>query len=267
MKTPVTYYGGKQTMLQHILPLIPKHSRYSESFCGGAAVLFAKEPCDSEVINDLNGELINFYWMAQVYYSDLKAYIDKSLHSRDIHSHAKHINTHPSFFSPVERAWAVWVLSKLSYSSKLDGSFGYDFSGGMPKKLSGAKDNFTELLCKRLERVTIENRNALDVIETYDSLDAFHFVDPPYINSNCGHYEGMFNHNSMMMLLELLSSIKGKFMLTMFPYNAIEEKALKEGWIINRVERTISASKTTRRKQEEWMVCNYQAPNEPLKLF
>lgn len=23
MKTPITYYGGKQTMLKHILPLIP----------------------------------------------------------------------------------------------------------------------------------------------------------------------------------------------------------------------------------------------------
>ena len=44
MKTPITYYGGKQTMLKHILPLIPDHSVYTEAFCGGASVLFAKEP-------------------------------------------------------------------------------------------------------------------------------------------------------------------------------------------------------------------------------
>ena len=45
MKTPISYYGGKQTMLKHILPLIPDHKLYTEAFCGGAAVLFAKKPC------------------------------------------------------------------------------------------------------------------------------------------------------------------------------------------------------------------------------
>lgn len=38
MRTPISYYGGKQTMLKHILPLIPPHHIYTEAFCGGAAV-------------------------------------------------------------------------------------------------------------------------------------------------------------------------------------------------------------------------------------
>ena len=79
----------------------------------------------------------------------------------------------------------------------MDGSFGYDFGGGMPKKLRNAKDEFTEWLCSRLDNVTIENRDALDVISTYDSPDTFHFVDPPYINSDCGHYEGTFDEYCM----------------------------------------------------------------------
>ena len=130
--------------------------------------------------------------------------------------------------------------------------------GGMPKKLRNAKDEFTEWLCARLDNVTIENRDALDVISTYDSPDTFHFVDPPYINSDCGHYEGTFDEYCMEKLLQLLEQVKGKFMLTMFPLPMIEEYANKNGWIIHRVERTISASKTSRRKQEEWMVCNYE---------
>ncbi len=59
MKTPISYYGGKQTMLKHILPLIPPHKLYTEAFCGGCAVLFAKPPVDCEVINDINKSLIN----------------------------------------------------------------------------------------------------------------------------------------------------------------------------------------------------------------
>ena len=121
-----------------------------------------------------------------------------------------------------------------------------------------AKDEFTERLCQRLERVTIENRNALDVIDCYDAPDTFHFVDPPYVNSDCGHYEDTFNEQNMEQLLQLLETVKGKFMLTMFPFDMIDRYARKNGWIIHRIERTISASKSNRRRQEEWMVCNYE---------
>lgn len=247
-------------MLKHILPLIPKHSVYTEAFCGGAAVLFAKQPVASEVINDINMELVNFYWCCQMYYGDLKAEIDRTLHCRDIHAHAAHINAYPQFFTPVQRAWAVWMLSKSSFASKLDGSFGYDFHGGMSKKLRNAKDSFTEELCRRLEHVTIENRDALTVIRTYDRPEAFHFVDPPYINSNCGPYSGTFNEQDLHGLLQLLETVSGKFMLTMFPHEDIESEADRNGWVIHRVERSITASKTTRRRQEEWMVCNYEIP-------
>lgn len=84
MRIPISYYGGKQTMLKHILPLIPSHKIYTEAFCGGAAVLFAKRPSEAEIINDINMELTNFYWCMQVYYSDLKHEINKTLHSRDL---------------------------------------------------------------------------------------------------------------------------------------------------------------------------------------
>lgn len=267
MKTPITYYGGKQTMLKHILPLIPPHKVYTEPFCGGAAVLFAKHPVDAEIINDIDMNLTTFYWTALMYYQELKVEISKTLHSRDMHAHAAHILQYPQFFTAAQRAWAVWAACKMGFASKMDGTFGYDFSGGMPKKIRNAKDEFTEQICSRLERVTIENRNALDVINTYDGHDAFHFVDPPYVNSDCGHYEGRFNENNLAELLELLCKIKGKFMLTMFPIHIIEEYANKQGWSIHRVERTISASKTNRRKQEEWIVCNYLTPKEAQKTL
>lgn len=206
MKTPISYYGGKQIMLKHILPLIPVHKLYTEAFCGGAAVLFAKHPVNAEIINDLNMDLTTFYWMAKVNYAELKNEIDKTLHSRDTHAHAAHILNYPQYFTQAQRAWAVWALCKMSFSSMLDGTFGYDFSGGMPKKLSNAKDDFTEHLCSRLENVTIENRDALEVISCYDNSDAFHFVDPPYINSDCGHYEGSFNEQNMEDLLKLVTT-------------------------------------------------------------
>lgn len=254
-------------MLKYILPLIPQHDTYTEAFCGGAAVLFAKPMVPSEIINDINMHLTNFYWVTKVHFEDLKKEIDKTLHSRDIHTHASHILAYPVFFTYTQRAWAVWVLSKTSFASMLDGSFGYDFGGGMPKKLRNAKSEFTKELAKRLDNVTIENRDALEVISTYDSEKAFHFVDPPYVNTSCAHYEDTFNENNLNQLLGLLEKIKGKFMLTMFPNDTIQRYAEKNGWLIHKITRTISASKENRRKQEEWMICNYEEENKQKTLF
>ena len=61
MKTLMTYYGGKQTMLCHIVPLLPVHHLYCESFFVGVAVFFAKHPSRIEVMNEKDGFVINFY--------------------------------------------------------------------------------------------------------------------------------------------------------------------------------------------------------------
>ncbi|KXB73079.1 DNA adenine methylase, partial [Porphyromonas somerae] len=170
----------------------------------GATLLFAKEPAEGEVINDINMHLVNFYNTLQLDYDALKAKIDSTLHARDMHAHASHILAYPEFFSHVDRAWAVWALSKMSFASMLDGTFGYDFSGGVAKKVRNAKEEFCQHLANRLEHVTIESRHAFEVIETYDSPETYHFVDPPYVNSDCGHYEGVFGNDDLGHLLDLL---------------------------------------------------------------
>lgn len=68
MKTPISFYGGKQKLCSLILDLIPKHILYCEPFVGGGAVFFSKEPSEAEVLNDTNSELINFYKVAQSKY-------------------------------------------------------------------------------------------------------------------------------------------------------------------------------------------------------
>jgi DNA adenine methylase len=40
--------------------MIPEHRIYCEPFYGGAAIFFAKEPAPVDIINDANGEIINF---------------------------------------------------------------------------------------------------------------------------------------------------------------------------------------------------------------
>jgi len=54
MRPPITYYGGKQSMVKEILPLIPEHNSYVEAFVGGGAIFWNKPPSKLETINDRN---------------------------------------------------------------------------------------------------------------------------------------------------------------------------------------------------------------------
>ncbi|MDR1878293.1 MAG: DNA adenine methylase, partial [Bacteroidales bacterium] len=152
LKTPVTYYGGKQRMCGKILPLIPPHRLYCEPFCGGAAIFFAKQPSEIEVMNDTNRELINFYRVVKNDFTSLEKEIRITLNSRDLFRHASVTYNNPDMFSDVKRAWALWVMSHQSYGAQLDSSFGFDKTENRTaKKTSNARDSFTEELAIRLQ--------------------------------------------------------------------------------------------------------------------
>ncbi len=256
-KTPITYYGGKQTMLKHILPLIPKHKVYTETFVGGAAVFFAKEPSEIEVINDINGELMNFYQVAKSNFKELRKLIELSLYSRDVYMFARFVYSYPWHFNNIRRAWAVWVLSKMTFASRIDGSFGYGKTKNtVSKKIRNSIDQFTEAICNRLRNTCIENREAIAIIRTRDTSDTFHFVDPPYIDTDCGHYKG-YTIDNFKALIAQLEKCSGKFMLTMFPHKVLDSPIQKNGWNIKEIPRTISAAKSIRRKKIEVIVMNY----------
>ena len=260
LKTPITYYGGKQGMLKHIRSLIPPHELYCEPFAGGAAVFFDKEPVKVNVINDLNGELINFYKTVVSDYEALKHEISRTLHCRSQHQHAWYIYNNPDYFTNVQRAWAVFLLSKMGFAGQLSSSFGFDKSkDGHARKMRYANDAITDSLKSLLEHSTIECDDAFVIIKRFDCKQAFFFIDPPYVGSNMGHYSGMFNEQSLIELLDVCAKLQGKFMLTMYPHKTIEEYAEVHNWVIHKVNRQVSACKTeSRRVQEEWMVCNYE---------
>lgn len=81
LKTPISYYGGKQQLSSVILSLLPSHKAYNEPFFGGGAIFFAKRPCEREYINDLNGAMINFYSVLKHNFAELKEMIDDTLYS------------------------------------------------------------------------------------------------------------------------------------------------------------------------------------------
>lgn len=259
MKTPITYYGGKQNMLKNILPLIPEHNLYCEPFCGGAAVFFSKPPSQIEVINDTNSELINFYEVVQQDFVSLEMEIRISLHSRRLHKDAQVVYESPHLFSRIKRAWAVWVLSVMSFSSMLDGSFGYDKSKNTStKKVTNKRDSFSEDFAIRLNNVQIECTDALRVIRSRDSISSFFYCDPPYVGTSCGHYDG-YTQEDFDMLMNTLSKIEGKFLMSSYPNASLSRFVKEHGWYQRFFETTVSVSSTKRHEKRkiEVLTSNY----------
>lgn len=232
MKTPITYYGGKQTLAPEIVKLFIDHTLYCEPFCGGAAVFFMKpkESSTVEVLNDTNQELINFYRVCQNDFVSLEKEVRISLHSRRLFTDASVIYNNPHMFSELKRAWAVWVLSVQGFASILDGSWGYDKANRTTsKKIMNKRDSFTEELAYRLQEVQLECTDALRIINSRDSSGALFYCDPPYYNSDCGHYDG-YTREDMEMLLKTLTGIQGKFILSSYPSDLLKEYTYKNSW-------------------------------------
>lgn len=255
-KTPITYYGGKQLMLKHILPNIPEHEVYVEAFCGGAAVFFGKDKSKLEILNDTNRELINFYDVVQNDFVSLQKEIRISLHSRDLHRKANVIYENPDMFTALKRAWAIWVLSSQGFSGQLGRSWGRDKQNNrMGKTVKNKREGFTEDYAIRLQDVTLESRDAIKLIKSTDHEKVFFYCDPPYFNSDCGHYDG-YTIEDFEMLLTALSQIKGKFLLSSYPSDILKEYTAKFGWQTIQIQQNVQVSKYGRKKIEV-LTANY----------
>ncbi|MGL4292726.1 MAG: DNA adenine methylase [Bacteroidales bacterium] len=255
-RTPITYYGGKQKLVPTITEMIPEHKLYCEPFSGGAAVFFAKDPSAIEVLNDTNKELINFY---KVLKSEPNALIEKvnaTLYSRSTFNDAWTIYNNSHLFDPIDRACALWTLSMQGFSGQLSASWGYDRKNGSSvKRMFNRKD---ELIYagERLKNVQIECTDATRIIESRDSDSSFFYVDPPYFNSDCGHYDG-YTEDDFRILLETLSKIKGKFILSSYPSDILQEYIRKYGWPTIKKEMRLDAGKGSRKKIEV-ITANFQ---------
>ncbi|MFT6502934.1 MAG: DNA adenine methylase [Crocinitomicaceae bacterium] len=257
MKSPINFYGGKVKMLKHILPLIPKHSIYTEAFAGSLAVFFAKERVKTEIVNDTNAFIPNFYSTLVNDFDTLKAKIDGTLYSRATYTVALCIYRIPHLFNSVQKAWAFFVLTNVGFSGKI-GSFGCYTIGTKAQWFQGKKELVTKDLAKRFEGVQIENTDALKILKLRDvEGESWHYVDPPYFNSHCGDYEG-YSEKDFTNLLSLLSTLKGKFLLSSYPSEILSQYTSKFGWYNKEIQAKVSASNTKIQKgKTEVLTANY----------
>lgn len=260
MKTPITYYGGKQSMVNNIVPMIPKHKIYCEPFFGGGAVFFSKPLSYLEVINDTNDRLITFYEVMRDQFEELNDMICDTLHSESLHLIARDIYHNRTEASKVQIAWAFWVVTNMSFAGSIYG--GWKWCNGSKGSHSGRvirnrRNDFSSLK-DRLRDVQISKRDALEVIQKRDTPETFFYLDPPYPGATQAHYYG-YSMKEYCKLLEVLSTLKGKFILSNFPSQTLKWFILKYGWNYRIIRKQNKVSNFNEPKyKSEVLIWNYE---------
>lgn len=235
MRTPITYYGGKQQLVSTILPMIPSHRIYCEPYFGGGAVFFAKGKSYLEVINDIDDRIVTFYEVCQdeALFAKLQMKVQNTLDAEREFLKADKIWRHVGQDTDkVDVAWAVWLQCNMGFGGTPLGGWKWD-NGTSGSHAGIVMDNyrnqFTQKVHDRLKHVQISCRDALKVIAQRDTADTFFFLDPPYPGCVQKHYSG-FTFDDFEHLLELLSTIKGKFILCNFDSPMLADYVQRMGW-------------------------------------
>lgn len=260
MNSVISWLGGKRLLRKHIIPKIPKHNLYCEVFGGAGWVLFGKsekpedwitEPKKKyvEIYNDLNGELVNFWkyikWHPEAFTAELNQY----LISRELFD----LNKHNQPLTELERAVIFYYLLASSYGSQ---SKNFSFQTGhhyLPLRDLDKVKKASE----RLKDVIIENMDFAQLIEKVDSEETFFYIDPPYYQK-----EQLYKRNEVQaftgheILAELLTKIKGKFILSYNDHDYIRALYENKGFVIEKVEAPYSISGKSQ-IQTELLILNY----------
>lgn len=226
-----------------VVSLFAPHVTYVETCVGSGAVLFYKAPSICEIINDANLQLMNFYQVVKFDFEALQLQVVKTLHHRRYHEQAVVIYHYPELFTPVQRAWAVWVLCKQSFASRLDGHWGYSkLDNSSSDKTGYSKLTFTRQYADRLEAVQLETRDALYLIKTRDTADTLFYCDPPYFNSSSGSSQ-FYTQKHFASMLQALANIQGKFLLSSYPSPLLNEYVQTYQWHQVQLEMNVSLNK------------------------
>ena len=253
-RTPISYYGGKQTMLPHILPLIPKHEVYTEAFFGGGAVFWAKEKVKTEIINDFNANVYTFHKVLQSRFAELQTLIKQSTVSREAYKAALVIYHAPFAFTEIQQAWAFWYATNCGYSNQV-GNCRITTNSKNVSVLNNKIANFTDIYSTRLQGVQIDNSDACEVISLRDTPDTFHYVDPPYVGAKQGHYGG-YEQSHFNELLATLAKVKGKFLLSSYPNDELNKYVQQYGWRQKEITMHLGSSNSGK-KRLEVLTANY----------
>ncbi|TSA44024.1 DNA adenine methylase [bacterium] len=195
LRAPFGYYGAKRRLASQIIAELPPHNAWVEAFCGSAALTLAKRPAQLEVINDINGEVVNFFSQLRNNSSRLCQLLRLTPYARE---ELRLARLPEKNVADIERARRFFVAAMMA----INGSFGespggFSFSNSYSRRNMEARvsrwkamPDHLELIAKRLSQVRIENKDSIELFSDFSNRPAtLVYFDPPYLADRTQGYD------------------------------------------------------------------------------
>ena len=257
MKSVLKYPGAKNRLAPWICEYIPRHDVYLEPFAGSLAVLFNKPRSHIETVNDLDGNVTNFFRVVRDRGKELERAIELTPFSRIEYECA-----YEKCEDELEKARRFAVKCWMGFGC--GNRYCNGFKTGQQKKSPNPAKAWAELpeilheASSRLSGVQIENLPANELIKRYDTKEVFIYADPPYLHGTRKNYLYKYEmeYEEHEELLRLLVEHPGKVLISGYD-NELYNRMLPE-W--KKAKKRTQAEHGIARIETIWM--NY----EPLQM-
>jgi len=266
---PFSYYGGKYKHLNWLLPLLPKRDCYVEPYGGSGVVLLNREQSNVETFNDTYSEVTTFFRVLRDNPSELLQKIALTPYSEEAFERALYRDDD---ISDVEQARRFFVVVNMTYNNSLNSpSWSYNVSyssRGVSKKVSNYQAKLRRLMpiADRFADVQITNRDAVDVIQTFDSDDSLIYCDPPYpssVRKDGDKYISEMDRQDHREMAETLRACESDIAVSTYKSELYEELFTAHGWHrIDAEEKKLSASENNELTRTESLYVNYEVTDE-----
>lgn len=250
IKPILKYPGAKWSMAEWIVGHLPPHVHYIEPYFGSGAVFFNKSTSAHEVVNDLDGRIINMFRVARERGAELAALIELTPYSR-----TEYYASYKASDDPLEDARRMLVRSWQAHGFKLCCRTGWRHNGSKSIQpittLWKALPERLLAVLHRLRDAEIESTPALTLIERYKTHDTLIYADPPYpLSTRSGKmYQHEMTDADHLALLDALDAHPGPVVLSGYACALYDDRL--PHW--HRVTKQVQAEKGNMRTEVLWL--------------
>ena len=211
MATPIIpWLGGKRRLADTIIPRFPPHTCYVEVFAGGAALYFLRPPADVEVINDVNGDLVNLYRVVKHHLEEFVRQFKWALSSREVFKWLQ--DTPAQTMTDIQRAARFFYLQHQAFGGRVESQTWGTATTAPAVNLLRIEEQLSAAHL-RLASTYIERLDWRDCMRRYDRPHSFFYLDPPYWQTE--GYGVPFPWAEYEAMASMLREIQGKAIVSL----------------------------------------------------
>lgn len=262
MASPIIpWLGGKRRLADIIIPRFPAHTCYIEVFAGGAALYFLRQPADVEVINDVNGDVINLYRVVKNHLEEFVRQFKWALSSREVFKWLQ--DTPSQTLTDIQRAARFFYLQHQAFGGRVQGQSWGTATTAPAVNLLRIEEQLSAAHL-RLASAYIEHLDWKDCIKRYDRPHSFFYMDPPYWQVE--GYGVPFAWPEYETMAATMRSMQGKAMLSINDHPDVRKCFAGLHTLEVPIKYTVGGGQNAV-DRTELVISNWDVDAEPVGLF